>query len=216
MTIDLIATGLISGVIGATLGYLGSYTKAKGENQALREDVAKITSEKEEVTLESTRRKHHYEKRYELYARYMSLLDEFKANNAGFDTDELSAHFIEMSNRLMANLEDVGEQMKVLNEFGEIFRKMVAKSLSNLKQISAETNELKLVATDEINEYLDRLLVLYEEGNDLSSKAFESLDLAVAQNHFSDVSTELNMLGEQVQDVSDKLYKAMRDDLAKI
>ena len=112
---------LASGVIGVGLGFFLGYSREKGKNKALKEDIAGITAEKESILADSRlqheKRKHQYERKQEVYSKYHQLLDNFNENNPIHDNTKMESLLSDMLNRMKANPNNEGEHMKAINTF---------------------------------------------------------------------------------------------------
>lgn len=79
-------------VIGIIVVYLTAYSKAKGQNKALREDLSALEDEKQKIVakymaeaeelkknhaLDIEKRKYQYDEKRAQFVKYFALIDEF-------------------------------------------------------------------------------------------------------------------------------------------
>lgn len=92
--------GFLSFMCGIAIGYFTAYSKEKGKNRALREDISNLEDQKQKVQIKYMKeieelkkenalnvelRKYKYQDKKEQFAKFFNLLDEFnKKSNEMF------------------------------------------------------------------------------------------------------------------------------------
>ncbi|HHX8500588.1 TPA: hypothetical protein ACVO33_004492 [Vibrio diabolicus] len=170
MDIFLIFSHVLAFLIGALSLYFTAYTKAKGTNKALKEDIESLETLKQEIVakhtkeLESVKKQHQldiekrkfkYEDKRAQFSKYFRLIDEFnsKCNSVFVE------RFPQMFQRLLAGqisgcqdtankslLDFNHETMTLFNELNE----------EQLK-VNTESNSIRLIASPELDALLDDL-----------------------------------------------------------
>lgn len=208
---------------GAFLGYLLAYTNEKAKNRALKEDIAKITEEKEKVTshykLDHEKRKHQYEKKYEVYSKYHDLLDKFDSEKNPFlDQKKMNGQMTILLNTMYQSGADEGKKMEAINAFYNDIDEMVQEALIGIKEIAKETNQLKLIATPEIIAIVESLQANYDKVSKMSTAISESLNRMFAGGDldFSPITSEADRIATETKEMKAKLTELMRLEIEKI
>ncbi|HIF9063251.1 TPA: hypothetical protein ACX6MH_003470 [Photobacterium damselae] len=170
MDISLILSHVLAFLIGALSLYFTSYTKAKGANKALKEDISTLETLKQQIVathsqeLESIKKQHQldiekrkfkYEDKRAQFSKYFRLIDEFNSKCNSVFVERFSP----MIQRLLAgqisgcqntanqSLLDFNQEIMILfNELNE----------EQLK-VNTESNSIRLIATPELDILLDDL-----------------------------------------------------------
>jgi hypothetical protein len=210
-------------LIGFIIGFLTSYFVQKGKNRAMKEDIKKITFEKESVssafTLDIEKRKFQYDTKKEQYLKYFNLLDEMNsnANISGFNSvmpliNSFISDFIKAAGNKKKETEIVGS-------FSESINSEIQKSNENWIKLKNETNSIRLVANDETIDLLNKLESLYTVIFERSGQIFKAIPEMVVQketDQLKNYTTEIQLLGNQINFTKDQLINAMRNDLKEI
>ncbi len=100
-----ISTTIASFVSGILAIYLTAYSKAKGKNRALKEDISRLEDEKQKIiakyraeteelkkqhSLEIEKRKYQYEDKRTQFTKYFSMLDQFHGKSHKIFTERFS------------------------------------------------------------------------------------------------------------------------------
>ncbi|WP_166426154.1 hypothetical protein [Paraglaciecola sp. 20A4] len=166
---DMFTHGLAF-MIGALSLYFTAYTKAKGTNKALKEDIQSLEKAKQEIIskyaselesvkkehqLDIDKRKYQYEDKRMQFAKFFRLIDEFNATcNSVF-----VKRFPPMHQRLLAGmLSDCVEasNQSLLDFNAEIMQLFNELNEDQLKVVH-ESNSIRLVATPQLDASLDQL-----------------------------------------------------------
>lgn len=230
-TTDLLTHG-IAFIIGALSLYLTAYTKAKGANKALKEDIdvlenakqkiitkhaAELESIKKDHVLDVEKRKYQYEAKRAQFSKFFQLIDEFnaKCNSAFFE------RFPSMFQRLLAG--QLSECTEVSNnsilEFNtEIMRLFNELNEEQLK-VSHESNSIRLIATPEIDALLDQLALDIKSSYDDSVsmlKFMGTLEYLIDNSAIAPYQTRLTESGYKVVSSREALKTQMKMELNEI
>lgn len=162
------ALGFLAGVFSV---YLTAYSKQKGQNHALTEDINRLEEEKQRIaakyqaeleevkksnTLEIEVRKHKYEEKKKQFVKFFEALDSFhERSNLAFQED-----FFPIMNKFMVNHISASSQYEqneslkaFLTELNPIFSKLNQESI----RLKSETNSIRLVSSQDMESLLNNL-----------------------------------------------------------
>lgn len=210
-------------IISALLGFAIGYVKEKFKNQALKEDIAKITEEKERVTthykLDQEKRKYQYERKHEVYSKYHGLLDKFDSEKNPFlDQKKMNGQVTVLLNSMYESGDDEGKKMEAINVFYNSIDEMIQEALIGIKEIAKETNQLKLIATPEIIAIVESIQANYDKVGKMSTAISETLKKMFAGGDldFSPITSEAERISTETKDMKAKLTELMRLEIDKI
>ena len=168
MDLSLVFSHALAFLIGALSLYFTAYTKAKGANKALKEDiesletlkqqiVAKHTNELESIKkqhqLDIEKRKFKYEDKRAQFSKYFRLIDEFnsKCNSVFVE------RFPQMNQRLLAGqisgCQDTAN--KSLLDFNHEIMRLFNELNEEQIKVNTESNSIRLIASPEVDALLD-------------------------------------------------------------
>ncbi|MGF1851123.1 hypothetical protein L4C44_04425 [Vibrio satsumensis] len=168
MDLSLVFSHALAFLIGALSLYFTAYTKAKGVNKALKEDiesletlkqqiVAKHTNELESIKkqhqLDIEKRKFKYEDKRAQFSKYFRLIDEFnsKCNSVFVE------RFPQMNQRLLAGqisgCQDTAN--KSLLDFNHEIMLLFNELNEEQIKVNTESNSIRLIASPEVDALLD-------------------------------------------------------------
>jgi hypothetical protein len=231
-----IIIGIVCFCIGCLSGYLIAYSKKKGENRALMEDIARLTDEKQKVksqyeirleeqkklhTLEIEKRKYKYEEKLKQFTRYFKLLDEFnRKSNESFDNDIqpiIKRFFDDYSTVETEDDKDSGN--KAIAELMNGFLKIESKMKEEYLRMSTETNTLRLISSPKMNALLDEMDKLLGESFDASNYSLKNLSDPEQFRNIEGAKPyqeKANELGKMVQKKRQQLMDLMKQELDDI
>ncbi|HHC7312177.1 TPA: hypothetical protein ACN30N_005145, partial [Vibrio campbellii] len=208
MDISLIFSHVLAFLIGALSLYLTAYTKAKGANKALKEDISTLEALKQQIVathsqeLESVKKQHQldiekrkfkYEDKRAQFSKYFRLIDEFNSKcNSVF-----GERFPPMLRRLLAGqisgCQDTANQslLDFNHEMMLLFNELNEEQL----KVNTESNSIRLIATPELDTLLD----------DLSEQIKQSYEDSVAM---------LKFMGTREYILDNSLVKPFQDQVA--
>ncbi|TSJ41659.1 hypothetical protein [Fluviicola chungangensis] len=203
-----------SAICATLITYLTTYTNAKAKFQAELETIAKRTEEQEKVIAKYKIQDHQYQKRYDVYLKYLSLLDKFEAETPLLQKEETGVWMSQLVNALYLYREDEANSMKAINQYGDMFDGMVSKAMEGLKDIAVQTNEIKLVATNEINSIFEKLRLNYQKVAEISNSIFaDPIAICSGKVDFDAVNNKLQKLKDETVEDRKNLISLMRKDL---
>lgn len=170
MYISEIITGIITFSIGAFSVYMTAYTKEKGKNRALNEDIFELENQKQKIlskfqsqlellkkqhALDAKKREFKYVDKRDQFAKYFALLEEFQSKSNSLIAEEFQPV---ISDFLVAFISGDQEKKdlaikKFTNSNSIIFQKLNY-DLTNLR---TKTHGLRLISSDELELLLDEL-----------------------------------------------------------
>lgn len=176
-------TEILHAIVGFLLGmgalYLTAYSKTKGKNKALQEDVARLEDEKQKVvakyraemeeikkqhSLDIEKRKYIYDEKRQQFVKYFALLDEFhRKSNAIF-----TSQFQPIMSRFLASylVEDQTIKNNAILEFNREVHLLFNQLYEDLLKVNSETNSIRLISSDTMDALLDNLEAAVKKSTD--------------------------------------------------
>jgi len=227
---------LLSISISFLIGYLVSYFKEKGKNNALKSDIAKITNEKEKVIIEYKKelegikkdhqldidkRKYKYESKQEQFKKFFQLLDQLSYESSQNLQKKITPIMTDFHfNFLQGETNNDKETSnRAISKFSGDIQELIGESNQYLIRLRAETNGLKLIANREILDLLAQLEKAYEKVFESSN---EMIRLMAIPENFRDVNflneskDKINADGKAIIDLRDLMMEQIRIELDKI
>ncbi|MDD5058937.1 MAG: hypothetical protein PHQ60_13790 [Sideroxydans sp.] len=178
MNLDLALGLLVSYLLGLLSLYLTAYSKAKGANRALHEDVEKLEDDKQRIiakyhseveelkklhSLDIEKRKYQYEDKRSQFSKYFTMLDQF--NGRGYKL--FVERFSPMMNEYLAScLEGGGSNNNAIVIFNNATQSLFNELYEEQIKVANETNSIRLVSSSEIDELLDKLELAMKKSTD--------------------------------------------------
>lgn len=220
---DNIITGLISGFVGAIVGYFGHYFQAKAKNQADLEDIGGITDAKEKVSTEyqlnADQRRSQYEFKRAQYFKYFEILDEMQV--AG--TEELNSSFFpELDTlfiELVASKGNKDKEIAVRHRFVSLTERMLRRSDQHLTRMKNRGSQLRIIASDEIMKIIEELMNAYYQQYNLFAKWMRDMPgqiLSGQQEALERQQSLVNELTPKIEKIQARLHEAMKRELDSI
>lgn len=228
---DYLIEGLIF-LAGLAIGFLVSYTKEKGKNLALKEDIGKLEKEKQDVQIKYTReieelkknntlevelRKHKYQDKKNQFSKFFMLLDEFHNKSNAIFTDKFMQIFSDFMNPVLSDDDDISNE-GIIN-----FNKGVADIFNELNEellkVTTETNSIRLVSSLEIDALLDELNIKISEA---TNTAQDMIKLMTTQEFLEDQATleplkgKAEQQGIEVINLRNEIKEQMKKELDEI
>lgn len=179
MSITDVLTTVLSFLLGMLFLYLTAYSKAKGKNKALKEDISRLEDEKQKVmikyssemeeikkqhSLDIEKRKYIYEEKRQQFVKYFALLDEFhRKSNAIF-----TSQFQPIMSRFLASylVEDQAVKNNAILEFNREVQLLFNQLYEDLLKVNSETNSIRLISSGTMDELLDQLETTVKKSTD--------------------------------------------------
>lgn len=173
------------------------------------------------LSLDAERRKKVFELKVSQYEAYVSNLDDFGKKHQVDLPAKMQPIFDKYFNDYLeaAQLGDKDKELEVLCWFGSEVSEVMRDSTEDLLKLQAESNKLKLTATDQMVETFARLEALTKASSDKSNEFMSKfLEIVLSQNNerSAKYQEELADLGKETQVVAKELMEQMRQELQKI
>jgi hypothetical protein len=168
MDISLVFSHALAFLIGALSLYFTAYTKAKGTNKALKEDIGSLESLKQQIItrhaeeLESIKKQHQldiekrkfkYEDKRVQFSKYFRLIDEFNSKCNLVFIERFPQMLLRLLEAQMSECKDASDK-SVLDFNHEIMILFNDLNEEQLK-VNAESNSIRLIASPELDALLD-------------------------------------------------------------
>ncbi|WP_373033737.1 hypothetical protein [Sulfurovum sp.] len=155
---------IISFSLGVMTLYFTAYTKAKGTNKALKEDISKLEDEKQKIiakyraeteelkkqhSLDIEKRKFQYEDKRTQFTKYFSMIDQFQNKSRVLITERFSNIMSEFISSSITGNEET--KKKTMYKFTNDIQSMLNEMYEEQVKISHETNSIRLIASPEID-----------------------------------------------------------------
>ena len=224
--------GLLSFLGGLASGYFTAYTKEKGKNLALKEDIEKLEDQKQQVQIKYTKeieelkkentlnielRKHKYQEKKEEFAKFFTLLDEYhnKSNEIFVE------RFGPIYSKFMENylVDDETTKSEAIAEFNQNIMELFNELNQEYLKLSTETNSIRLITSIELDELLDQL---NSKVGDATNTAQKMLKMMASQEFWSDqtivepLQKKAEIEGQQIIAIRDNIRKQMKLELDQI
>lgn len=174
-----------------------------------------------DLSLEAERRKKVFELKANQYETYVANLDAFGRKHQVDLPARMRPIFDKYLNDYLAAAEsgDKQQEHQVITWFSSQVSALMQDGIDDVMKLQAESNRLKLTATDEMIDTFSELEALTKTSMD---KAHEFMgqftEIVLAQDHqrTEQYQTELTVLGRQTQKTANKLMQQMRTELRAI
>jgi hypothetical protein len=212
--------------------YLTAYVKVKGKNKALIEDVEKLEDEKQKIiakyraeteeikkqhTLDVEKRKFQYEDKRKQFSKYFSLLDEFHGKSNSVFVEKFQPIVNEFLAGYLVDDEDVKNEAIV--KYNGSVQALVFELNEEQLKLKSEQNSIRLIASLEVDELLDKLEIAVKAATDLSTDMLQfmtTLEFWADQNLILPYQEKLVVSGNEVQVFHNKLKEQMKIELNEI
>ncbi len=229
-------TEMIAAVVGFSLGmlvfYLTAYSKAKGQNRALREDLSNLEHEKQKIVakyraeteelkkqhaLDIEKRKYQYEDKRAQFVKYFALLDEFH----GKSNKVFSEQFPPIMNNFLSSyiIDDEATKQKAIVDFNEEVQKIFNLLYKEQLKVTTETNSIRLISSETMDHLLDDLEGAVKQATD---SAAEMLKFMATPEFWADQTLlvpyqeRATIYAHNVKNCHDALRKRMKFELDEI
>ena len=217
---------------GCLSGFFIAYSKKKGENRALLEDIRKLEQEKRSVetdfiikieevkkqhNLEFERRKYQYEEKSRVYSDFCSELDRYQSKGQII----LKEQAVPMISQFLQSLEaSNGSENLARTSFSEYFSNvlLLCNELSlAFIEMKNQTNKLRLVTSEDTDILLTNLTDNLQKLNDISidmMKFIATPEGMLDPNKQQQYTEYLIALGDENQVIRSNLIQQMKIELA--
>jgi len=168
--ISEIITGIVSFSIGAISVYLTAYSKEKGKNKALKEDLFELENQKQTIhskfqselellkkqhALDAKKREFKYVDKRDQFAKYFALLEEFHGKSNAIVADKFQPIISDFLVAFMSGEQD--KQDLAIKQFTDSNSIIFQELNHDLVKLKTETHGLRLISSDELEVLLDEL-----------------------------------------------------------
>jgi len=198
MSIAEIIYMVLSFLLGMLVLYFTAYAKTKGKNKALQEDVSRLEDEKQKVlakykieieeikkqhSLDIEKRKYLYDEKRQQFVKFFALLDEFHRNSNAIFTSQ----FPPIMDRFLKSclVEDHAAKNAGILEFNREVQLLFNQLYEELLKVNSETNSIRLISSDTMDDLLDKLEEAVKKSTDDAS---EMLKFMVTPEFWADQS----------------------------
>lgn len=216
---------IIVGVIGILIGTLLTYLKKYAELKALKKNNAELQKENEAIRstyeLEVTKRKYRYEEKLRQYTNFFSLIDACsKEMNSLTQQKCIDAMHRFYSQFLLAiNTNDNISESKAASNFQSELTQIMMDANDYLIKFRQQTNSIKLIASDEIVELLERFDSKMEKSMKLSTACLQDIQSLILQRNVHQLEinqNEINTIGQEIVSLQKQIIKLMKTELDQI
>lgn len=216
---------IIVGVIGILIGTLSTYLKKYAELKALKKNNAELQKENEAIRstyeLEVTKRKYRYEEKLRQYTNFFSLIDACsKEMNSLTQQKCIDAMHRFYSQFLLAiNTNDNISESKAASNFQSELTQIMMDANDYLIKFRQQTNSIKLIASDEIVELLERFDSKMEKSMKLSTACLQDIQSLILQRNVHQLEinqNEINTIGQEIVSLQKQIIKLMKTELDQI
>jgi len=222
----------ISFLGGMLVLYITAYVKVKGKNKALMEDVEKLEDEKQKIiakyraetegikklhTLDVEKRKFQYEDKRKQFTKYFSLLDEFHGKSNSVFVEKFQPIITEFLSGYLVDDEVVKNEAAV--KYNESVQTLVFDLNEEHLKLKSEQNSIRLIASPEVDELLDKLEIAVKAATDLSTDMLRFMstpEFWSEQSLILPYQEKLTVSGNEVQAFHDRLKAQMKTELNEI
>lgn len=212
--------------------YLTAYSKAKGKNKALLEDISKLEDEKQKIVakyrseteelkkrhaLDIEKRKYKYEEKRAQFSRYFEFLDEFHGKCNSIFTER----FPPIMNKFLGSYlsDDQSEKQQAILNFNREVQSVFNELYQEQLKVKTETNSIRLISSPELDNLLDELESTVEKATDQASQMLKFMgtpEFWADQTLIKPYQEEAAMTGLEVQKLRDALRNRMKVELDEI
>lgn len=173
------------------------------------------------LSLEAERRKKIFELKVSQYEAYVSNLDDFGKKHQIDLPAKMNPIFDQYFNEYLAaaQIGNKDREREIICWFSSQVSNIMNSMNEDLLKLQAESNKLKLTATDQMVETFSRLEALNKKSTDKSNEFMgKFLEIILHQNHelSAKLQAELFTLGIETQATAKELMQQMRQELKTI
>lgn len=168
---------------GALSVYLTAYAKAKGNNQALKEDISILENEKQHIvakyraeteelkkqhSLDIEKRKFKYEDKRAQFTKFFLMFDQFQNKSRSIITEDFTPLLSELLSSVVTGTEE--SKKEAFYQFTNDIQHIINKIYEEHIKMSNETNSIRLIATTEMDMLLDKFENALNKAKDNASE----------------------------------------------
>jgi len=216
---------IVAGVIGLLIGAVSTYLKKYAELKALKKNNAELQKENEAIhsayELEVTKRKYRYEEKLRQYTSFFSLIDACskEMNNLTQQKCIGAIHRFYSQFLRAINTNDNILESKAASDFQSELTQIMMDANDYLIKFRQQTNSIKLIASDEIVELLEKFDLKMEESMKLSTACLQDIQSLILQRNVHQLEinqNEINTIGQEIVSLQKQIIKLMKTELDQI
>ncbi|AKU54670.1 hypothetical protein FORC18_1113 [Vibrio parahaemolyticus] len=224
--------GFITFCCGCITVYLTAYSKEKGKNKALKEDLIETENEKKRIQakfdteLESIKKQHaldikkrefRYIDKREQFTKYFGLLESFHTKSNTLISDRFQSVMPDFFAAFASGDKDrISSAIKFFAETNnEIFRGLY----EDLNKLKAETHGLRLVSSDELDSLLNELDAVMTNSINCTSEMLQFMskpEFWQDQKLLTPYQENVERSAREVELVHSRVKKQMKAELDEI
>lgn len=218
-------SSIVAGVIGMLVGAVSTYLKKYAELKALKKNNAELQKENEAIRsayeLEVTKRKYRYEEKLRQYTNFFSLIDACSKEMNGLTQQKCidAIHRFYSQFLLAINTNDNISESKAASNFQSELTQIMMDANDYLIKFRQQTNSIKLIASDEIVELLEKFDLKMDESMKLSTACLQDIQSLILQRNVHQLEinqNEINTIGQEIVSLQKQIIKLMKTELDQI
>ena len=216
---------IIAGAIGILIGAVSTYFSKRAEFRVLKENNASLQKENEAIRasyeLEISKRKYRYEEKLRQYSNFFSLIDSCsKEMNSRTQQQCMDAINRFYSQFLIAvNANDSVAESNAASNFQRELTQIMMDANEYLIKFRQQTNTIKLIASNEIIGLLELFDSKMEESMKLSTTCLQDIQSLILLRNVQQLDinqNQINIIGQEIILIKDKIISLMRKELNQI
>jgi hypothetical protein len=215
-------------IAGATLVYVAFYLRVKEINKELVENVKKLESDKTKILkrfieeIEKTKQKHatalekkkfQYEDKRAQFSKYFSLLSTFHEKTNTLCADKIQPIIKELLS------DDERTKHKAIEKYNQDTQALIFDLNEEHSRVKAEQNNIRLIASAEVDSLLDELSAAVESVIKASTQmlaAMRTLEFINDQSIIKPYQKNLFSHGQVIQNIHTALKEQLKLELNEI
>lgn len=218
-------TPIVAGVIGILVGVISTYFNKRAEFKVLKENNASLQKENESIRssyeLEISKRKYRYEEKLRQYSNFFSLIDscskEMNSRTQQQCMDAINRFYSQFLLAVDAN--DSAAESNAASNFQRELTQIMMDANDYLIRFRQQTNTIKLIASNEIVGLLEIFDSKMEESMNLSTTCLQDIQSLILQRNVQQLEinqTQINIIGQEIVLIKNKIINLMREELNQI
>lgn len=224
-----IFTGVISAFITGIAVYLNERSKRRAllnDNKRLVEETEKVKAEfnekleelKKDHQLDISKRKYQYESKKASYVSFFKKLDQLNSEiglKSAMKMQEMTQKFTESC----LNSKSDEEYNRGIQEYQLSTQSILSESHQDINKLKHETSEIKLHASDQIIEGLNKFELVYERIMEESNKLIQQMPSIILSGDSTLMTlNQQDLIREatEAERIKEELIKNMRQELNEI
>lgn len=222
-----VLTLLLGVLVPCLIAYIHSYSKEKGKNRALREDVTKLETEKQAIaanharaleelkqqhSLDIEKRKYRYESKKEQYFLFMERFDNYNARSLEIVADTMAPIMMEYHRS-----PSKARSEELTHEFNNKAQQADMELMKQEAELFSQLNAFRLISSEEVIDLIERLLHEIQRTREAQQKILSFIGTPefqvtrrIPQEMFSTTPVT------KIPEIKSALARAMRSELDEI